>query len=315
MAGIRLRDGLALLCLGFCLVVLPSAAKAVGAAQTRYPIVLVHGAMGFDSLLGAVDYWYQIPQALSSNGARVFVVKVASVNDPEIRGEQLLAQVQQILATTGASKVNLIGHSLGSPTARYVASIRPDIVASVVSVGGSNNIPLYKPFAQGQLEQQGSLLIMVGAKLQTALGYVIDFLSGKPSYQQDGQAVFAFLSPAGTNAFNARYPEGLSSARCGNGPLQATNGVYYLSWGGTSTFTNALDPSDYFLSVASALLDEPSDGLVGKCASHLGQVIRDDYPLNHLDETNLFFGLRGVFSPNPVGLYLQTANRLRNMGL
>ena len=46
------------------------------------------------------------------------------------------------LAATGAAKVNLIGHSHGGPTARYVASVRPDLVGSVSSVAGVNKAPI-----------------------------------------------------------------------------------------------------------------------------------------------------------------------------
>jgi len=30
-------------------------------AQTKYPVVLAHGMFGWDKMLGAIDYWYQIP--------------------------------------------------------------------------------------------------------------------------------------------------------------------------------------------------------------------------------------------------------------
>mgnify|MGYP006175506079 CR=1 FL=1 len=43
-----------------------------------------------------------------------------------------------MLAITGADKVNLIGHSHGGPTIRYVASVAPELVASATSVGGVN---------------------------------------------------------------------------------------------------------------------------------------------------------------------------------
>ena len=67
----------------------------------------------------------------------------------------------------------------------------------------------------------------------------------------------------------------------------------------------------------SDLLDviEPNDGLVGRCSTHLGQVIRDDYYLNHIDETNLVFGLISPFGPKPQTLYRAHANRLKNAGL
>lgn len=93
--------------------------------KTRYPIVLAHGLAGFDTLFGVVDYWYGLESALENGGAQVFVTDVSPFNTPQERGEQLLAQVQQILAVTGKAKVNLIGHSQGGFDVRYVAAVRP----------------------------------------------------------------------------------------------------------------------------------------------------------------------------------------------
>lgn len=42
-------------------------ASATGYTQTRYPIVLVHGLFGFDSL-GPLEYFYGVPGALRSGG-------------------------------------------------------------------------------------------------------------------------------------------------------------------------------------------------------------------------------------------------------
>ena len=58
-----------------------------------------------------------------------------------------------------------------------------------------------------------------------------------------------------------------------------------------------------------------NDGLVASCASHLGKVIRDDYAMNHLDEINQTVGLVNLFETNPVTVYRQQANRLKNMVL
>ena len=55
------------------------------------------------------------PQALTRDGAKVYVAQVSATQSSELRGEQLLKQVQQVLAITGAEKVNLIGHSHGGP--------------------------------------------------------------------------------------------------------------------------------------------------------------------------------------------------------
>jgi triacylglycerol lipase len=55
--------------------------------------------------------------------------------------------------------------------------------------------------------------------------------------------------------------------------------------------------------------------VIPKCSSHLGHVIRDDYAANHLDETNLIFGLVSLTGPDPITLYRQHANRLMLAGL
>ncbi|EXF45779.1 lipase LipC [Pseudomonas sp. BAY1663] len=125
------------LCLGSALAFSSQAQAATagsGYTETRYPIVLTHGMLGFDSLLG-IDYWYGIPTALRRDGAQVYVTEVSQLNTTELRGEELLAQVEEIVAISGKPKVNLIGHSHGGPTVRYVAGVRPDLVASVTSVG------------------------------------------------------------------------------------------------------------------------------------------------------------------------------------
>lgn len=284
---------------------LPS--SATGYTQTRYPIVLVHGLFGFDNI-GPVEYFYGIPGALRSGGAQVFVTSVSAANSTEVRGEQLLYQVRQVLAATGAQKVNLVGHSHGGPTSRYVASVRPDLVASVTSIGGVN---------------QGSKVadVMVGAapdvaySVADALGGFLSLISGSPTLPQNARAAAQSLTTAGTATFNARHPAGVPATSCGEGAHQA-NGVYYFSWSGATPYTNVFDPADPFLAVtALAFGGAKNDGLVASCATHLGRVIRDDYWMNHLDEVNHTVGITHLFETSPVTLFRQHANRLQGMGL
>lgn len=93
--------------------------------------------------------------------------------------------------------------------------------------------------------------------------------------------------------------------------------MYYYSWTGTAQTTNVLDVLDTVISQLAPLAygNRDNDGLVGRCSTHIGQVIRDDYNHNHLDEVNMVFGLRSLFSPDPVALYRQHANRLNLQGL
>lgn len=289
------------------MIALPACSWAGDYARTTYPIVLVHGLFGFDRV-GAIDYFYGIEPALRAEGADVRTTSVSAANSTELRGEQLLAQVTQILAATGASKVNLIGHSHGAPTARYVASLRPDLVASVTSVGGVNK---GSPVAD----------VLVGAapevtyEVANAVSGLIALLSGSPTLPQNARAAAESLSTRGMADFNRRHPAGVPSSECGEGDYQV-RGVYYFSWSGARPETNLLDASDAILSLTARLFKgAPNDGLVSTCSSHLGRVIRDDYALNHLDEINQWGGFTNPLEVSPVTLYLQHAHRLQQLGL
>jgi triacylglycerol lipase len=281
--------------------------------QTKYPIVLVHGLFGFDNI-GPVEYWYGIPSALRADGAKVYVVQVAAANSTEVRGEQLLTQVKQILAATGATKVNLIGHSHGGPTSRYVASVRPDLVASVSSVGGVNKGSAVADVLL-KVAPPGSVSNTVLISITNGLGTVINFLSGGSGLTQNALAAAQSLSTAGTAKFNALHPEGLPTTACGEGAYTA-RGVAYYSWSGAKPYTNVLDILDPALALTSlAFSGAKNDGLVASCSTHLGKVIRDDYAMNHMDEVNQTIGLTNLFETNPVTIFRQQANRLKNAGL
>ena len=281
-------------------------------AKTKYPIVLAHGAAGFDELFGVVEYWYGIPSALRSKGATVFVTEVSQLNSTEVRGEQLLAQVETIVAITGKSKVNLIGHSHGGLDVRYVASVRPDLVASVTTVGTPHQGADLADYLSENFED-GSFSQSVLNFFAETLGTVIGLLSGSTN-PQDGLAALESLSSAGVATFNAAHPEGLPGSACGEGAF-SVNGVRYFSWSGTGVLTNVFDLGDPALGLTSLFYGESNDGLVGRCSSHLGDVIRDNYFQNHLDEVNQLFGLVSIFTSNPKTLYKNHANRLKGLGL
>lgn len=288
-------------------------AQAAGYTQTKYPILLTHGMLGFDKLLG-VNYWYGIPSALRSGGASVYSTTVSQLDTSEKRGEQLLAQVEDIVAITGKSKVNLIGHSHGGPTIRYVAAVRPDLVASVTSVGAPHKGSKAADFIRNVPEGSAGEAMLAG--IVNGLGSLINFLSGSNTTSpQNALGTLESLNSVGAARFNARFPQGLPTSACGQGAY-SVNGVRYYSWGGTSPLTNVFDVSDALLGATSLTFGfEANDGLVGRCSSHLGMVIRDNYRMNHLDEVNQMFGLTSIFETNPVSVYRQHANRLRNAGL
>jgi triacylglycerol lipase len=281
--------------------------------QTRFPIVLVHGLLGFDSVLGVYDYWYGIGDDLRAGGARVYTASVSASNFTEVRGEQLIRDLDRLRAIHGHARFNLIGHSHGGPTIRYVASVRPDLVASVTLIASPNT---GSPVADavGVVLPPGSPLRPLVAGFINALSTFLGLLSGNTD-PQNSLGALASLSSSGAAAFNARHPQGRPTTSCGSGP-GIVNGIRYYSWTGSSVLTNVFDVSDPVLGAGALFFGwEQNDGLVGRCSARWGTVLRDDYGWNHGDEVNQFLGLRGLFASSPVAVTRAHANRLKNLGL
>lgn len=290
------------------------AAHAGTTAQTRHPIVLVHGFMGFNSLLG-IPYWYKIPEALRKEGATVYIASVNPSQTTEYRGEELIRQMQQWAAKDGVQRFNLIGHSHGGPTVRYAAGVMPAMVASVTTVAGAN-------FGSEVADQLESSMTPGALFEQTATGLakLISYLNGTPSTSDVNlRAAVDSLSATGMAKFNARFPVGAPTTPCGSGPEVAAIDGHPIRWysvSGTAVKTNGWDISDLLLDTfASKYFSEEHDGLVGRCASHWGKVLKDNYAWNHLDEINQVFGLVGRSAPSPLAFYVQHANRLKQVGL
>jgi len=130
----------------------------------KLPIILVPGYLGTDKFnLGftEMDYWYGLVDALKAAGfTQVFPAKIDSagyssdgpIGDsikkyPRIRpvppgyrsrGQQLQEIIEDVLYRTGAPKVNLIAHSQGALTSRWVISNQgmADRVNALISLSG-----------------------------------------------------------------------------------------------------------------------------------------------------------------------------------
>lgn len=283
-------------------------------AKTKYPLVFVHGMSGF-SRLGSdqigLDYWYQILPDLARNGSNAWATRVSPFNSTEVRGEQLLQQVQEIIAITGQPKVNLIGHSHGGPTMRYVGGIIPNQVASMTAIASPNK---GSPVADFILKAEGTPL---QAPLVTALnllsaGIVWAQNQDQKTLPSDSLAGGKSLTTSGSRTFTQRFPLGVPNG-CSDGPSQA-QGIYLYSFMGNRKLTNIFDPDSAML-LTGALINEDSDGLVPVCSGKFGKTIRSDYAWNHFDEVNQVLGLRGLFSQDPVQVYREHANRLKLQGL
>lgn len=290
---------------------------------TRYPLVLIPGMLGFVRLL-LYPYWYGIISALRDGGATVFAVQVSPLNSSEVRGEQLLARIEEILRETGADKVNLIGHSQGALTARYAAAKRPDRVASVTSVAGPNHGSELADYLEKNYPANSAKgrVLSVMLRLVAAVMSFLETGYRGPKLPVDIHASHASLTMAGVALFNQRFPQGLPETFGGQGP-EEVNGVRYYSWSGTlqpgktDRGLNLFDGTNRSCRLfAKTFVREIGhcDGMVGRYSSHLGTVIGDEYPLDHFDIVNQSLGLVGK-GAEPVRLFVDHAARLKAAGV
>ncbi|MEE4073672.1 triacylglycerol lipase [Pseudomonas viridiflava] len=290
---------------------------------TRYPLLLVPGLLGFVRLL-VYPYWFGIVKTLERGGATVIPVMVSGVNSTEIRGEQLLKVIEQTVRETGVAKVNLIGHSQGALTVRYVAARRPDLVASVTSVAGPN----YGSELADYLERHFPPGTLGGRVVNAVIGLlawtIVAFETGYrgPKLPMDITASHQSLTTTGVALFNRQYPQGLPEVWGENGE-ELVDGVRYYSWSGilkpgvTNRGRNLIDGTNVTCRIFARTFRKErgqSDGMVGRFSSHLGTVIGDDFALDHFDIVNQTFGLVGK-GADPVRLFMEHAARLKAAGL
>lgn len=104
--------------------------------RLRYPIVLAHGAFGFDQIRVAGRrhvYFRGVPERLRVMGIEVYRPRVPPIGSVVARAERLSSAVRAL----SAKKVNLIAHSMGGLDARYAICRLglADRVASLTTIG------------------------------------------------------------------------------------------------------------------------------------------------------------------------------------
>lgn len=291
-------------------------------AKTKYPIVLVHGVAGTSKFFGIADYFWQVPGDLRYNGAKLYVVDLSSFNNEVSRGEELIKQVRAALVSSGAQKVNLIAHSQGGYDSRYAAFMIPQSIASVTTISTPHRGTQLADF----VASTPSVLQDFLAGGATIAGQLLGLFVGNPQ-QQDPLAAMRLMTLSGSATFNSKYPSAGLGANCStNGATtdvrRDSQGNYQTqrlySWAGKSSGTNVLDILDPVFVFGSATIwlrgGGDNDGAVPVCSARFGQVL-GTYGWNHLDEINQVFGLRGLFTADPVVTIRTHANRLKNAGL
>jgi triacylglycerol lipase len=262
-----------------------------------YPIVLAHGFFGFEEFAGVeyVTYFFGVRDALAAEGeVLVYTPAVDPFNDSETRGAQLLAHVERILAETGHSRVNIVGHSQGGLDARYVAHARPDLVASVTTFATPHQGTPIADVVLGIVEDPRArdladrLVQVIGAPLWDAAG--------------EETSVFAALrqfSSEGVLAFNAEHTDapgvayysvtGRTDFHRGGSDCMATDAPPFVT-----DLGSVLDPVDPLLDIPEQIIDggienDVNDGLVRARDARWGRFL-GCVPADHLDEIGQILG-------------------------
>lgn len=232
----------------------------------------------------------------------------------EVRGEQPSQQVLEIRAISGAPKVNLIGHSHGGPTIRYVAGVRPDVVASP----DQHRRPAQgSPVADLVMKAEGTPAEAPLAGAVNLFSKAITWAQGldPDSYPHDALAGGKSLTLRSARLSSRQIPLRHAGIRL-RGRQAAGSGRLQLFICRRGHRDQPAGPG-LRLKLTSLLIDggKDNDGLVSKCSAKFGKTVRDDYNWNHLDEVNQVLGLKALFAPDPVDVYRQHASRLKLQGL
>ena len=290
-----------------------------------YPIVLAHGFFGFDDFAGIdfIRYYFGVVDDLAAHGERlVFVTEVDPFADSTVRGAQLLAQVEAILAETGHARVNLVGHSQGGLDARVVAALRPDLVASVTTIATPH---------RGTIVSDVLLRIVADERLRELIDAIVRLVGG-PLFDADGAetSIFTAIRQFGSEGiaeFNRDYPDAA--------------GVAYFSVAGRSANAVArgaclrgempdlvarwnlyVDPLDPLFSIPGAIVaerliaSEVHDGLVAADSARWGRFL-GCIPADHMDQVGHLLGdSPGLFNPfDHLAFYRDLVAFLRAEGL
>jgi len=271
--------------------------------KTKYPIVLAHGMGAQAKILGIISYWAGVPGELEDNGADVYITSVNALDSTKSKAEAWRKQVLEILAVTGSSKVNVIGHSHGSLYTRYAISNLgfASKVASHTSIAGPHRGSVIAEMVLGIIPN--SMESLVGDLLNMVMSFVMGDVNGD-TVANGYDLVRSYM----INTFNPNTPN--------------ASGIYYQSY--AYKIKNIYGGGLFSITWLAMLpIEGDNDGLVSITSAKWGNfkgVIEGSWlggGVNHLAAVGL---LSGLLYPPTIGydapaFFADIAADLKSRGL
>ena len=239
-----------------------------------YPILLVHGFMGFNRV-GKLDYFFRVNESLESHGEDVHIATIPPFQGVEERGLELAKIIDDVLFKTWAEKLHIIAHSQGGVDSRYVMSALgyENHIASLVTIATPH---LGTPLADYVLNVPDGAFDPVSR----TMGWIIGRLdveeqereghTKSKSWEPRLDRSLLQLSEAGMNKFNKTYkdPPGVPIySIAGVSSMQSADTICSKSRWGVLENIDILEP--VLWATATVLsesgpkgMKEPNDGVV-----------------------------------------------------
>ncbi len=280
---------------------MPIGAFAGGSSDTcdtRYPIVMAHGMGASAEILGIVDYWWGIPDAMEDEGADVYITSVNGMDSTRNKAEDFRVQFLQIKAATGAAKLNIIAHSHGAIYTRDAITNLglSGSVASYTSIAGPHRGSAIADVVVGVIPD--SMEWLVGGTLDFVYAFI--FGDTDPNSLENG---YDMTRSYMINTFNPNTPN--------------VSGIYYQSWAAKATISCPsiiLEPTWLVL----LAYEGSNDGLVSVTSAQWGNFrgVEDaawySVGCDHLNIVGQLFGITPGF--NAGDFYVDIASDLKNRG-
>lgn len=190
--------------------------------ETKYPILLVHGVFFRDTKY--FNYWGRIPKELQTNGATLFYGNHPSAASIADSAEFLKNRILEILAETGAEKVNIIAHSKGGLDCRYAVSNLDiaDKVASLTTISTPHKGCLFADY----------LLNKIPENIKTKVANTYNAALRKFGEEADFLAAINDLTSSRLQELNEEMPtpEGVYTQSVGTVLKKATSGKFPLNF-------------------------------------------------------------------------------------